>query len=65
MTLEKAMQVCLVRGYITREQWPPHVKIWKNTLEFDETPDILGVDDATADDWIVCDPEGEDYGIVG
>ena len=65
MLLERAMKVCLVRGYIRREQWPPHVHIWKNTPDFDETPDILGVDDATADDWITRDPEGEDYSTLG
>jgi hypothetical protein len=59
------MRICHVRGYITRVQWPPHVKIWKNTLDWSETPDILGVDDATADDWITCDPEGDATSIVG
>jgi hypothetical protein len=65
MNLERAMQNCKVRGYIAREQWPPHRKEWKNTLAFDELPDTLGVDDATADDWNCFDPEGEETSIVG
>lgn len=64
-TLERAMRRCMVRGYIRREQWPPHVKIWKNTRNFYETPDILSVDDAMAEDWDDFDPEGEETSIVG
>ena len=64
-TLEQAMRRCKVRGYIRREQWPPHVKVWKNHHDFDDTPDIVSGEDATAHDWDAFDDEGESTSIIG
>ena len=61
MEIIEAANRCKVRGYI--QQFPDGgLKLWKNTLTFDE--DVLALIHTVAS-WQCFDPEGEETSIVG
>jgi len=64
MTLEQAMDYCLVRGYIARTS-KPLIKLWKNSWDFRDKIPKLSDEDKEAVDWHTYDPEGEETSIVG
>lgn len=59
MTAQEAGERCHVRGYIAREA-DPRVKLWKNSIGFDQClPNLPG------NDWETYDPEGNETSVVG